>query len=384
MIKSQMKFILLIWVFHYPLAALAQTPKPSSDTKEIALAKAKHACAQNNEGNFNNCIAATIKYISADRGGRGYMDKAFTRILDYGPNRSAIPAHKPPYTMCVAAVSEVIIEALNFYYSETKNVTPFDIIPASSWNRMRATDIRSYMWENAGRGKRGAGNAFSTFGLGTTIKFGSARPGDFISYDRSRFRPKSGWTAREKACKRCFTRKKLIKHNGKWGAWQTSGHSVIFLGFLNRGLKPSLEYASKRTIGFLYFSSQGTKKNGGFGYRWAIFKGSGAIKHCGKKKLSARTDCALGGINRSSLRVGRLWHPKKWDRNKRILLIKKHKAALRKRVVKMSRQENDAVFDSLTDLDSANNLKQLDSIVESLFQSEKLDFNSDYFDGITD
>jgi hypothetical protein len=213
----------------------------------------------------------------------------------------------------------MVIETLNFYYQATNSRRPFEIIPVDSWNNTRQTDIRSYMWENVGPSdKRGAGTAFASFGAGQLVDFKDAKPGDFVSLDREKFRPQGTWQAGDEYRK--FSQKfreHPVFFEGKWGVWQTSGHSTVFLGYLDESLKWTKDYPGDQTVGFLYFSSQGRPRpNGGFNYRWAIFKGAkdskGRIVCETMPALSAPLDCGLGGIERK-VRVGRLWHPKDWD-----------------------------------------------------------------------
>jgi hypothetical protein len=64
---------------------------------------------------FNAYILKAVAMIASERAGQGYdLHSYFTRHLSYGPdNAEAIRSNHPPLTMCVAAVTEVMIEALN-------------------------------------------------------------------------------------------------------------------------------------------------------------------------------------------------------------------------------------------------------------------------------
>ena len=300
-------------------AALAQTrpdiQTPDSLTAEAARTNATNAC-RNATADFNACVVATTQFIYADRRNKGYDTHGiFTKALDYGPATAAItPSDKKPETMCVAAASEMAIETLNSYYKATNDARPFNIIKSSSWNGSGPTDIRSFMWENEGPAdSRGAGRAFVTFGAGEIVDFSAAKPGDFLSLDRQLFRPRVTWTAQEA---RDFARRRPETENGQIGAWKYSGHSTVFLGYLDKSLNWTSRY-QQDVVGFLYFSSQGGHgADGGFNYRWAIFKGSKDRNNrdiCGvMPSLSAKIDCHFGGIERK-VRVGRLWHPSRWN-----------------------------------------------------------------------
>lgn len=386
-------------------SAMAQRlgPAPSDLNPSDAAAKAKAACASKSD--FNPCISSTVEYIFADRRSRGYKDTAFTKNLDYGPGKRIIKASSPPTTMCVAATSEIAIESLNFYYEATADDRPFQVLPAEGWNRSRRIDIRSYMWENEGpSNKRGAGTAFSTFGVGELIDFKNAKSGDFVSLDRSKFRPRESWRPEEVEK---FSKKPLVKHEGKYGVWQTSGHSTIFLNYLNKSLEPTLKYDAKNIVGFLYFSSQGTASTGGFNYRWGIFQNA-TDDHgrsiCLTAKLSAPMDCSLDGIDRSSLRVGRLWNPNKWDDRRRSQLIKELTTQLRSSFTALMGQDfsilrtNPSAPDARLNLPGLPGLREafkqapnvasnrpfVDSLIKAEIERENPAFNAEKFDGVTD
>jgi hypothetical protein len=353
---------------------------------------------------FNACVVATTRLIYSDRRNKGYnTDGVFTKALDYGPDSSVIKASSlKPETMCVAATSEIVIETLNHYYSGTQDRKPFDIIPASSWNNSTRTDIRSYIWENEGPSdKRGAGTAFASFGAGELIDFKNAKPGDFISLDRSKFRPRVSWTTEEIEP---FSKKKLLTFEGQQGVWQTSGHSTTFLGYLDKSLKWTDKYDVGRIVGFLYFSSQGGHaSNGGFGYRWAIFKDSKSDQNrviCEiMPTLSARLDCNLGGVD-PQVRAGRLWHPSKWNaarpaqlRNEIIKEITASIQPLARRDLNILGRNADIPnarlnlpdFRSIVGKAPSQPLNALvQLLVEAQLQKENPTFDAERFNGVTD
>jgi hypothetical protein len=120
--------------------------------------------------------------------------------------------------MCVAAVAEIAIEALNLYYERTNDSKPFEELAYKHWNGSSALDIRDYIWEN--RGSHSAGYAIKTFGIGEQLNFDKLRPGDFLSFDR-----------------------------------EGSGHSTVFLAYLDKNYKELKAYGPS-VVGFKYYSSQ--------------------------------------------------------------------------------------------------------------------------------
>lgn len=227
---------------------------------------------------FNKCVLDSVDMIARTRSGLGYMDAAFTRDLDYGPVTAVVKASHKPKTMCVAAVSEVLIEALNFYYQQTHDQKPFNDLGYFHWNHMTALDIREYMWENSG--SHSAGDAFQKFGIGKKLDFPELEPGDFLSFDRL---------------------------NG-------GGHSVIFLAYLDKNFNDVASYGSN-VVGFRYFSSQGSYTPG-FAYRWAFFAGNAGANICARSNPhpDKPVDCFRGGVDRRSVvnRGGRLSNPAQW------------------------------------------------------------------------
>jgi hypothetical protein len=235
------------------------------------------SCARGSD--FNPCILAAVQLIHASRERLGYGGAYFTRDLDYGPFSKVIRASRlKPKTMCVAAVTEVAIEALNIYYSGTHDRKPFDDLAYSHWNDSTALDIRDYIWEN--RGSHSAGYAFAKFGVGQELDFKALRPGDFLSFDRG---------------------------NG-------GGHSTIFIAYLDKNYT-ELSAFGPDVVGFKYYSAQGSGVSG-FAYRWAFFMGADGGHVCDRPDLHPDKfrDCFGRGIVRSSVsgRGGRLTSPPFW------------------------------------------------------------------------
>jgi len=192
---------------------------------------------------FNKYILEAIDYIAANRSGLGYdIHSYFTRTLDYGGTGS-IPANHPPKTMCVAAVCEIIIEALIIWQKSHADATgqpdktPFRQLPVKSWTGGSRADIRAHIFMYDSVKCRGTANALARFGVGKETAFDQLQPGDFVNFNRSK-----------------------------------SGHSAVFLGYIDRGYD-DVPYSAE-VVGFRYFSAQGqaaSAPNHGFGYRWGFF-----------------------------------------------------------------------------------------------------------------
>jgi len=82
---------------------------------------------------FNTYILRSIQEVVEPRKGGGYdLHESFTQDLQYGEGR--IRASSPPKTMCVAAIVEIMVEAINLYASENGD-TVYDKIPLTSWTK---------------------------------------------------------------------------------------------------------------------------------------------------------------------------------------------------------------------------------------------------------
>jgi hypothetical protein len=225
---------------------------------------------------FNESVLRTVDMLLRERAGGGYdLNSYFTRNLAYGPGSDRVKANHPPLTMCVAAVTEVIIEALNLYHRESGDVTPFRGLPIRSWQRGSMHDIRAHIFQYDGAKCNGTAHALARFGIGRQLPFEALQPGDFITMNRT-----SG-----------------------------SGHTAVFLGYIDRNYAELASYSSA-VAGFKYFSAQGKgSSDAGFAYRWAFFSPS-----CPAPATGKRRDC---GIIRSSkqalLNTGCMLHPRAWS-----------------------------------------------------------------------
>lgn len=220
---------------------------------------------------FNPYILKAIDKLYKERKGGGYdIHQAFTHNVNYD-GANVIKATKPTLTMCVAAVSEIIIYATKIYAEETGDKSVFTKIPAKAWISGGPLSLKANIFMFAGTGSRGTGFTLKEFGLGEELTFASMKPGDFVNFNRAK-----------------------------------TGHSAVLTGFIHKDNSVSTSYSSD-VIGFRYFSAQGKgKPDAGFAYRNGYFGACPADAH-------APRDC---GIIRSTSPVlfntGRMWSPDRW------------------------------------------------------------------------
>ena len=226
-----------------------------------------------NDGTFNAEILASVTRIASDWRSQGYdINSYFTHHLKYGPD-CCIKANHPPKTMCVAAVTEIIVDALNFYYAATGDRTPFDKLPMQSWKGGSKRDIRPHIFMYDDLNSNGTAHALERFGIGRQVPFSSLKPGGFINFNRTH-----------------------------------SGHACVFLAYLdNTGNE--LAVFGPDVAGYKYFSAQGRNSpDAGFAYRWAFFEG-----HCPTLSGGRPRDCGVIRSERPEyFCCGHLLHPSQW------------------------------------------------------------------------
>lgn len=205
---------------------------------------------------------------------KGYSHGAyFTHNLDYGAVGNVPASALHPKTMCVAAVTEVIITALELYAEKEHDRSIFDLMPSRTWVRTTRDDIRPYLFMFSTVKSNGTADALEQFGIGVQTPFAELLPGDFINLNREK-----------------------------------TGHAVVFMGFIDATGELVKTYDATKVVGFKYFSSQGSNP-GGFGYRWAYFN-----NHCPAKTDPAKPrDCGVQWSPRYAiLDTGYLLHPSLW------------------------------------------------------------------------
>lgn len=224
---------------------------------------------------FNSYILKAVDRIEKNWSMLGYASAAFTHDLNYG-GKGTVTASNAPYTMCVAAATEVLLVAMQIYAEETGDTSVWDFLPVSSWKSLNTANFRAHIWCNHDINTYGSADALRHFGMGQTVPFSELKPGSFINLNRS-----SG-----------------------------SGHAVVFLSFLDAQGNKRSTYSSD-VVGFMYYSSQGSKTNGGFDYRCAFWE---------DVSRTLANDCAgISGdramntqTNQDYLNTGMVYAPSKW------------------------------------------------------------------------
>lgn len=234
-----------------------------------------------NDRSFNAYILKAVAHIGEKRAAGGYdINRAFSQDLKYGdqvvkmtPLRAGNNPNPPHPTMCVAAVAEVIVEALRIYSEETGDKTPFTRLGAKSWNSGGLRSIKANMFMFAGTGSRGTAGTLQRFGMGKEVLFAELKPGDFVNLNR-----------------------------------QKSGHAVIFLGYLDKNYS-ILPNFGPSVAGFKYFSAQGKgRPDAGFANRYAFFGPNCPAAVSGKPR-----DCGvIRSPNQRLLNTGTMYAPAHW------------------------------------------------------------------------
>ncbi len=252
------------------LELLAETPADEAD----------EATTVENIETLQTDILSVVEDLAANRGGLGYdLNSYYVEDLAYGDE--TLKGKGSPKTMCVGAVAEVMVRAIERWSARNDDPVAFEKLPASVWRRGSVQSLRPwiYVWElektiPAYNRKYGSGthNAIVLFGLGKGVKFEDAQPGDFINFNRT-----SG-----------------------------GGHAVVFLEFLKKDFESASAFGPD-VVGFKYFSSQ-SSGTPGLSYRYAYFDG-----YCPDRKAGFLRDCGLLKSDKSSLfSAARLYAPRHW------------------------------------------------------------------------
>jgi hypothetical protein len=224
---------------------------------------------------FDAWILAAVEYLFANYGLLGYDSQVLTHDIEYGPY-GVIPRSGDGHTMCVAAVMEVMLTAMQLYAAATGDATVWDFLPKSSWESLGADDIKAQIWVNSALDSYGTADALRNFGMGENVAFEMLRPGGFVNINRT----------------------------------TGTGHAVVFLAFIDIN---GTEYTTwnDQVIGFKYFSSQGgyDPGTGGLDYRCAVFDDYGS------PTLPCRRDIhVIYSTDQHLLNTGHMWAPTYWTK----------------------------------------------------------------------
>ena len=203
---------------------------------------------------MNGYIGCAIDLALAERTNGGYnIHRIYTQDLSYAPGGKPIPARRrsggaygPPYdpnginpSMCVAAISEILIEAINFY-AAANGAEVYDTIPRTKWLPATPSSFTANIFRYKGSGVSGTADAAAKLGFGRKKPFNELRKYDVVNFERK-------------------------YRSGKWG-----GHAAFFINYITPD-GPTSEFSAD-VIGFRYFSIQGRgRPDAGFGYRNAYF-----------------------------------------------------------------------------------------------------------------
>ncbi len=259
------------------------------------------SAAEPADAGFRAYILKAVEKLDAERRNGGYnRHKAYTQDIKYG-NECCIPASRPKVslngpnpTMCVAAVAEVIVEALNFYGKETGDWSFLKRLPISSWKSGSTTGIKANIFMFQGSGSLGTAYALQKLGIGQHKPFSELIAGDFVNLNRT----------------------------------TKSGHAVVFMGFLKADTSGvQAEFPSNKTVGFRYFSAQGQNRpDGGFGYRNAYFSGAcptprGRDDDCNVIKAYSLGSDGKIKQNQILLNSGEMFSPAHWKIEEAMALL---------------------------------------------------------------
>lgn len=246
--KNQFIFLLFI--------AVSCKVKPNlSEQKTISYSSGE-------KKNLNYYLMDVVNDINKTQQKKGYDINlgGFTRDLFYDEKKLF---DAKGISHCVSLTYQVITESLARFNKD------------QSWLRSKIYGLnrKSYAQDflacwYADAGCSGSRDALKKAGMGSNIsRFKDSLPGDFINFDRI----------------------------------NRTGHSVVFLSFIDKKGNVIQKYDEKKVVGFQYFTSNKSTK--GVGIRNGYFDG-----YCGNA-ASGTADCK---IIRNSLAIGRVHDPVKF------------------------------------------------------------------------
>jgi len=253
----------------YYLALDSYKGMSGSYTLDVTVRPQKVTAAET----FNDYLLKAVKQLAQQYGLLGYDSAVLTHDIAYG-SQGPVKATKPPRTMCVAAVMEILLTAMQIYAQESGDASVFDFLPKKSYDSLSSSCIRAHLWVNPAINARGSADAARHFGMGMTVPFEELTPGSLINLNRT---------------------------NG-------TGHAVVFLSFIDiTGAEHDTWNAN--VVGFKYFSAQGSYNagEGGLDYRYAVFDQHGSPSMPYKRDLHV-----IESSDQLYLNTGIVYHPSRW------------------------------------------------------------------------
>ena len=227
---------------------------------------------------FADYMVRATEYLYEHYGLLGYdINSVLTHDISYGDYGVIPQTGVDGKTMCVAAVLEVILTAMQLYEEDTGDSTVWDFLPMRSYRYLGAGDIRAHLWVNYDDiDSGGSADALRHFGMGMNVPFERLVPGSVVNINRT----------------------------------TGSGHAVVFLAFIDGDGNQYESYPDGvDVVGFYYFSSQGssTPGAGGFSYRYAVFSDYGCPEMPGARDCNVIWSEGQLYFNR-----GVIYHPRAW------------------------------------------------------------------------
>ncbi len=227
---------------------------------------------------FADYMVRATEFLYDSYGLLGYdINSVLTHDIGYGDYGVVPQTGVDGKTMCVAAVLEVILTAMQLYEEDTGDSSVWDYLPLRSFRSLGAGDLKAHVWVNYGDiDSGGSADALRHFGMGMNVPFERLVPGSVVNINRT----------------------------------TGTGHAVVFLSFIDASGNEYESYPDGvEVVGFRYFSSQGssTPGAGGFDYRYAVFSDYGCPEMPGPR------DCnVIWSEDQHYLNRGVIYHPSQW------------------------------------------------------------------------
>lgn len=216
---------------------------------ELQVAIRPTESAHGEDQYFNYYMMEAIHMIDHRFRLLGYASDWLTHNMYYGDVNNTDPDKEiyhgeitmltDRHTMCVAAVWEIMLTAMELYVEDTGDYTIYEYMPLKSWKTQNQANLKGHLWVNHSY-SHGSADAVTNFGMGEHALFPELTPGSVLGITRS----------------------------------TGTGHAVVFVSFLDKwGIEHNTYPNDEEIIGFKYYSSQGgfAEGNGGMDYRYAIF-----------------------------------------------------------------------------------------------------------------